>query len=261
MTVYGNDPSSSTSSSSQRKSPATPIRASYYRVRKGDTLYSIAWRTGFDYRELARWNRLSAPYTIYVGQLVLTRPPPSVTGQQAKKNIRPPTTSADKAGATKAPAPPAKTAKTTAPSKKTSASSKKPAAKSTGSEKFKSKLSWRWPTSGKTIKGFRANDDTRKGIVIAGRLGQKVVAAEQGKIVYSGSGLIGYGKLIIIKHNNNYLSAYGHNRKILVNEGDWVTKGKQIAEMGNNDQGDAVLHFEIRKQGRPVNPSTMLARR
>ena len=128
-------------------------------------------------------------------------------------------------------------------------------------EKFKRVLHWSWPTSGKIVKGFKKDDDTRKGIVLSGKPGQAVVAAEEGKVVYSGSGLIGYGQLIIIKHNNNYLSAYGHNQMILVKEGDWVTKGKKIAEMGTNDTGLPALHFEIRKNGNPLNPIAVLPKR
>ena len=120
---------------------------------------------------------------------------------------------------------------------------------------------WRWPASGKIVKGFRKGDDTRKGIVLSGKVGQSIIAAEEGKVVYSGSGLIGYGQLIIIKHNNYYLSAYGHNRKILVKEGDWVTRGKKIAEMGTNDTGVPALHFEIRKNGNPLNPVAVLPKR
>ena len=139
----------------------------------------------------------------------------------------------------------------------------KPIAASAGSkaEKFKQRLRWRWPANGKIIKGFRKGDDTRKGIVLSGKVGYSIAAAEEGKVVYSGSGLIGYGRLIIVKHNKNYLSAYGHNRKILVKEGDWVTKGKKIAEMGMNDTGVPALHFEIRKNGNPLNPVAVLPKR
>ena len=123
------------------------------------------------------------------------------------------------------------------------------------------KLVWRWPVSGKIVSRFKAGDPLRKGIKIKGNSGKAILAAESGKVVYSGSGLIGYGRLIIVKHNDNYLSAYGHNRKILVKEGDRVTKGKKIAEMGTANNGIAMLHFEIRRDGRPVDPLRLLPRR
>ncbi len=213
---------------------SSPINSTWYRVRKGDTLYAIAWRTGRDYQNLARWNRLSAPYTIYVGQVLRTRPPTKTTVTASQK-------------------PPKAVAQNTAKKATT-----KVTPVVTKKEIFKKSLRWRWPTNGKVIKGFRKDDDTRKGIVLSGKVGQSILSAEQGKVVYSGSGLIGYGQLIIIKHNNNYLSAYGHNRKILVKEGDWVTKGKKIAEMGMNDTGVPALHFEIRKNGNPLNPVAVL---
>lgn len=209
-----------------------PINGTYYKVRKGDTLYSIAWRTGRDYQNLASWNRLQRPYTIYVGQVLRTKPPVKKAAAPARKKTVRKTTAK--------PAVPPSVSKT---------------------EKFKQRLYWRWPASGKIIKGFRKGDDTRKGIVLSGKVGYSVTAAEEGKVVYSGSGLIGYGRLIIIKHNKNYLSAYGHNRKILVKEGDWVTKGKKIAEMGMNDKGIPALHFEIRKNGDPLNPIAVLPKR
>ena len=120
---------------------------------------------------------------------------------------------------------------------------------------------WRWPADGKVVEGFVAGDPDHKGLKIAGHEGQEVRAAAPGKIVYSGSGLIGYGRLIIIKHNNNFLSAYGHNRKIIVKEGDQVKGGQLIAEMGNPRGGSPMLHFEIRRDGKPVNPAALLPRR
>jgi lipoprotein NlpD len=123
------------------------------------------------------------------------------------------------------------------------------------------KLAWRWPTEGAVTVGFAAADPARKGIKIAGALGQAITAAERGSVVYSGSGLIGYGQLIIVKHNEKYLSAYGNNRKILVKEGDQVTKGQKIAEMGRANGGLSILHFEIRREGEPVDPLSLLPRK
>jgi lipoprotein NlpD len=122
-------------------------------------------------------------------------------------------------------------------------------------------LRWTWPVDGKLVSRFKASDPLRSGIKIAGEQGRKIRAAESGKVVYSGSGLIGYGRLIIVKHNDNYLSAYGHNRKILVAEGNQVTKGQTIAEMGAANDGQALLHFEIRRDGKPVDPLRRLPRR
>lgn len=119
-------------------------------------------------------------------------------------------------------------------------------------------MRWSWPTEGRIVQTFLENDRSRQGIEISGSLGQPIHATEAGKIVYSGSGLIGYGQLIIIKHDKNYLSAYGHNRKILVKEGDEVTRGQRIAEMGRPPDGQPLLHFEIRRKGAPVNPLSLL---
>ncbi|MDX1334155.1 MAG: peptidoglycan DD-metalloendopeptidase family protein, partial [Gammaproteobacteria bacterium] len=123
------------------------------------------------------------------------------------------------------------------------------------------KIRWGWPTTGKVINSYSASQPGKKGIDIAGKSGQPVVAAAEGKVVYSGSGLKGYGKLIIIKHNNNYFSAYAHNKKIVVKEGSWVKRGNKIAELGNTGADRTMLHFEIRRNGKPVNPLGYLPRR
>lgn len=120
-------------------------------------------------------------------------------------------------------------------------------------------LRWQRPTVGSLARSYSSDDVTRKGVHISGREGQAIKAAEAGKVVYSGTGLVGYGNLVIVKHNNNYLSAYGNNRKNLVKEGEMVTAGQQIAEMGRSDKGDPLLHFEIRYQGKPINPASVLA--
>jgi lipoprotein NlpD len=130
-----------------------------------------------------------------------------------------------------------------------------------GKSAQRSRLGWRWPTKGQVVQEFARGDPLRKGVKVGGRIGQPVLAAEAGKVVYAGSGLIGYGRLIIIKHNKNYLSAYGHNRKLLVREGDTVSRGQQVAEVGKNGSGRAMLHFEIRRNGAPVDPLKLLPRR
>lgn len=224
------------------------IEGPVYRVRRGDTLYGIAWRAGVDYRDLARWNRIAAPYTIYVGQKLHVVPQPTrAAGQPA-------------ALAGSRPPPPA-----TASPKREPATSGAPAAKtpSSGSRTKPAKggaLQWRWPTEGRLVETFSPSDPARKGIKIGGRKNQPVVAAEGGEIVYSGSGLVGYGELIIIKHNNDYLSAYGYNNKRLVKEGQRVARGDAIAEMGVAG-GRPLLHFEIRRRGKPVDPAAVLPRR
>jgi lipoprotein NlpD len=210
---------------------------SAYRVRSGDTLFGIAWQNGMDYREVARWNGIRAPYRIYAGQTLRLRPPPAVR--------QPPrSTTVSKA---KRPAPPPR--------------SQVPAKRPTPSVAATRDLTWRWPANGRVSSTFKPADPLRKGIKIAGGEGSAIVAAERGKVVYSGSGLIGYGRLIIVKHNDNYLSAYGYNRELLVNEGDQVTKGQRIAAMGRANNGQPLLHFEIRRDGKPVDPLRLLPKR
>ena len=223
----------------------------FYQVKSGDTLYSIAWRRRLNYRYLAIWNRIKGPdYKIYPGQLIRLTPPPRShssaapnfkKGSHSIKGGTPPKTSVAKARVADQPINKIK--------------AQRPAAHSL-------KLDWRWPTKGRVVQTFSLNDPARKGVRIGGNRGQSIVAAESGKVVYSGSGLVGYGNLIIIKHNNDYLSAYGYNKKLLVKEGDTVSRGEQIAQMGSPQNGtDPVLHFEIRKQGKPVDPLSLLRKR
>ncbi len=231
--------------------PQAVRHGGYYRVRPGDTLYSIAWRAGRDYRSLAAWNGIRPPYTIYAGQRLRLSPPP-----KAKAKSRQKTASKQKAGKA-ARAPVAK--RTKVERRKKPPRNVKTAKKShRKTQASASRLYWQWPTQGRLLQRFSDSDRTRQGIKIAGRFGQPIRAAEAGTIVYSGSGLIGYGRLIIVKHNKNFLSAYGHNRKILVKEGDQVAKGERIAEMGKTSDGKSMLHFEIRRKGTPVDPVALL---
>lgn len=219
-------------------------RPGYYRIKRGDTIYSIAWRYGFDYREFASWNNIGYPYRIHAGQYLSIQRP--VTNRPAKSVVR-----------TK-PAKNSRTQIVTALNRKKTPK----VAKVQSNETYgRLKLRWQWPTQGRVGTKFKRGDQTRKGVLLSGRLGQGIKAAEAGTVVYSGSGLVGYGKLIIIKHNKNYLSAYGHNRKLMVKEGDKVTKGTHIADMGKNGSGKTVLHFEIRRNGIPVDPLPLLPRR
>ncbi len=206
-----------------------------YIVRRGDTLFEIAWRYNLDYRRLARWNAIRRPYTIYPGQqLRLDRPrarrPDMTNPTVVRRKTKPPPRRAEKPGKTQT------------------------AVRSV----HERKLHWRWPVKGKLAQRFEPGSPVRKGIRIAGRVGQTIHTAESGKVVYAGSGLRGYGKLIIIKHNNNYLSAYGFNRKLLVRDKQKVTKGQKIARMGTAPDGRAMLHFEIRRDGKPVDPLAFL---
>ncbi|OOZ36276.1 hypothetical protein BOW51_07990 [Solemya velesiana gill symbiont] len=232
-------------------SSVSRARPGSYNVRRGDTLFSISWRFGLDHLQLARWNGIRSPYTIYPGQRLRLSAPP-------KRYTPPPRTVASKP---KAPA--VSKAKKPSPKPVTRAGTARPGSGKSATTKSSAKslkLSWRWPTKGRVLEGYRRGDPSRKGVKIKGRNGQSIVAAEAGKIVYAGSGLIGYGRLIIIKHNKNYLSAYGYNKKVLVKEGDQVKRGEQIALMGNNGTGKTMLHFEIRRNGAPVDPLTLLPR-
>jgi lipoprotein NlpD len=230
------------------------VRSDYHRVRRGETLYSIAWKNGLDFPQLASWNQIAPPYTIYPGQRLRLRPPPTV--RAAKK-------SADRQNVTGKQA--AKRENSDASSNSTNKLASRPSISPRDADKGAKtlpsrKLQWQWPIKGPIVQGFSGRDPTRKGLKIDGRIGQPVHAAESGKVVYSGSGLIGYGQLIIIKHDKDYLSAYGHNRKLLVKEGDEVSRGERIAEVGVAGGGKSVLHFEIRRKGQPVDPQQLLPR-
>jgi lipoprotein NlpD len=222
-------------------------RASSHVVRKGETLYSIAFRYGKDYRQLARLNGIRSPYTIYVGQRLLVKAPKTrnKTTKVTKKRV---TTSKKQVSGSKS------TNNTRARSVARTTTVNKTAA---GSGKVK----WHWPTQGKVIETYSSKDDTSKGIDISGRLGQAVTASAAGRVVYSGSGLRGYGKLIIVKHNERFLSAYAHNRKLLVKEGQHVKQGQKIAEMGRSGVDRVKLHFQIRRDGKPIDPLRYLPRR
>ena len=204
-----------------QKPPAnTSVRT--HTVRKGDTLYSIAWQYGYDVRTIAAWNGMRKPYTIYPGQHLTVRPYKSKSSNE--KHV----------------------------TKKSGAS--KPEQRVESRHSNTKKISWKWPTQGKVISRFASGDPGRQGIDITGRKGQPVKAAAKGRVVYSGSGLRGYGKLVIIKHDETYFSAYAHNNKVHVKEDDIVKSGQRIADMGNSGAERVMLHFEIRRNGKPSNP-------
>lgn len=225
-----------------------------YIVQRGDTLSIIANRFSLDWRELARQNRIGAPYVIYPGQrLSLGRAAP--TAQPRRQAPAPVVAPRREAPAsvitTPVPTPPPVTRSTTPPPQP--AMPIKPMARSASG--------WSWPANGAVIGLFSSNNSLNKGIDIAGELGQPVFAASDGAVVYAGSGLRGYGELVIIKHNDTYVSAYGHNRRLLVREGQQVKAGQTIAEMGSTGTDRVKLHFEIRRQGKPVDPQQYLPKR
>jgi lipoprotein NlpD len=223
----------------------------YYRVRRGDTLHAIAFNFGLDWRDIAAWNSIRAPYVIYPDQELRLDNPRRSSGSKSAG-----TKPSSGAAANKTPSTPA--GKSTSSASSRQASDRSSAGKSSSSD---TPSSWLWPTEGRIVSNFKANDPARNGIEIGGKEGQAVKATAAGEVVYSGNGLIGYGELIIVKHSEQMLSAYGHNRKRLVKEGQRVRAGDRIAEMGRNERNQAILHFEIRHNGTPRNPLTYLPRR
>ena len=254
--------------------PAIPPdkRPPFHTVKKGETLYSIALEYGLDYKELAEWNNIE-PARLQAGQQLRLTPPDKTvsaaplksapTGIEARPLGTPPGAAAPSGvktepkavrlpyseqtyaqlAALKPEAVPAAKPEVRAPAKP------EPATPTGG-------LSWIWPAAGKVVANF--NGSTAKGIAIAGRLGQPVLASAAGKVIHSGTGIRGLGKFIVIKHSDAYLSVYAHNNLLLVKEGDSVSRGQKIAEMGNSDADQVQLHFEIRHFGKPVDPVKLL---
>lgn len=227
----------------------------HYTVRRGDTLYSIAWRFNLDHKELARWNGIGPPYTIYPGQRLVMQPgrarqtASATTNNTGSVSATAPTTTRS----TSTPTRPQATTAQRAPR----ASTPPPTSTPSGP----APTAWLWPTEGEILRHYSEDSAGKKGIDIGGRVGQPVVATAAGTVVYSGSGLLGYGQLIIINHNKNYLSAYAHNSILLVKEGDVVEAGQKIAELGSTGTDRPMLHFEIRRDGKPVDPLRYLPRR
>jgi len=204
--------------------------AGKYRVQQGETLYAIAWRYDMDYRTLAEINHLHSPYTLETGQILLLQG----SSQESSKNRA----VTKKVYAVKT----AKIVKTTTPKK----------IQQTNNITHQG-IQWQWPAAGQIISTYSPAAG-KKGVDIAGTLGEPIVAAASGKVAYCGNGLRGYGNLIIIKHNDEFLSAYAHNQTLLVHEGQMVTAGQKIATMGNSESKRVMLHFEIREAGQSVNP-------
>ena len=293
--------------------PASTVAsaASTYRVVRGDTLYSIAFKHGLDYRDLAAWNGIVPPYRILVGQDLRLNAPVQTAplaaqpiaepqpGQAVTAGIGEAATATPLASAAAATQPsafeslpaqpaavPTEPAPAEAPPPKPVESPPKPPQAApvprpveappsvrpavvpappkpadNAAQLNAGGVTWRWPADGKVVGTYVSGDQTKQGLDIAGSAGDPVRAAADGEVVYSGNGLIGYGELIIVKHNANFLSAYGHNRKRLVSEGERVKAGQEIAEMGATSASRDELHFEIRKNGKPVNPLDYLPAR
>jgi lipoprotein NlpD len=209
----------------------------YYTVKPGDTLIRIGMDNGQSWRDIMRWNKLDNANLIETGQVLRVAPP------QAEALARP--------AVTPAPAPAA------VPAKNASSAPAAPApAATSAAEVADEALSFQWPARGNLLAGF--DESKNKGLDIAGKAGDPVLAAADGRVVYAGAGLRGYGNLIILKHNNTFLSAYAHNQTLLVKEDQVIKRGQKIAEMGSSDADQVKLHFEIRRQGKPVDPAKYL---
>jgi lipoprotein NlpD len=202
---------------------STPERRGTYTVKRGDTLSAIAGRHKLDWQDLARWNGIGRDYVIYPGQVLKLYP--SRARAPARANSASPARQAASAPAT-----------SVAP------------------------VRWRWPVNGGTAT-LTSRPNGGQGLMVSGRLGEEIHAAAAGRVVYTGSGMLGYGQLVIVKHNEAYLSAYGHTQSVVVQEGDAVAAGQRIATMGAGPQGEAMLYFEIRINGTPGNPLAFLPAR
>ena len=252
---------------------AVPGREREHVVGKGDTLYSIAWRFGIDYRTLAGANSIRDPYSIFPGQrLLLPGPDDMVAPEPAAADASEPVgsgeTSVRGAGTAEEPAvvplpppsgstpaaaePPPKPPPAAPPKSPATETASKPAVPPSSKARLVAGVRWTRPTSGNTISTFGRGGN--KGIDIGGTFEQPIRAAAPGRVVYAGSGLIGYGKLVIVKHDSRILSAYAHNERLHVGEGDEVRGGQHIADMGRSSKGRVMLHFEVRRDGKPVDP-------
>jgi len=208
----------------------------YYTVKPGDTLIRIGMDNGQSGRDIARWNKLDNPNLIEAGQVLRVVPP---VPDAPVARVTTPSAAASPMPAASAPTQPVTPAAPAAPSAAEDA------------------ISFQWPARGNLISGF--DESKNKGLDIGGKVGDPVLAAADGRVVYAGAGLRGYGNLIILKHNNTYLTAYAHNQTLLVKEDQVIKRGQKIAEMGNSDADQVKLHFEIRRQGKPVDPAKYLS--
>jgi len=211
----------------------------YYTVKPGDTIIRIGLENGQNWRDITRWNNLEKPYVIEIGQVLRIVPP---VGDGVAVITR--------------PVAPGSVGIAPAPSASAARPGSVPANGATAPPASDEDVGWIWPAQGTLVAGF--DEAKNKGLDISGKSGDPVVASADGRVVYSGEGLRGYGKLIILKHNNTFLTAYAHNKTLLVKEDQTVKRGQKIAEMGNSDADKVKLHFEIRRQGKPVDPAKYL---
>lgn len=223
-------------------------RPGYYTVKPGDTLIRIGLDTGQNWKDISRWNSLDKPNQIEVGQVLRVVPPVPQTAAQNGVVTRPVTSST----AAVSSVPPGQPASAAKPAPAAPAAPVDAAAS-------EDQIPWSWPVNGPVLAGF--DEIKNKGLDLGGTVGDAVLAAADGRVVYAGAGLRGYGNLIILKHNNTYLTAYAHNQSLLVKEDQSVRKGQKIAEMGNSDADRVKLHFEVRRQGKPVDPAKYLPTR
>ena len=263
---------SSSGSSSPAPKPAPGAenagKPGYYTVKQGDTLIRIGLETGQNYKEIAGWNSLENPNLIEVGQVLRVVPPnvdpsaPTGGALSAAKPITVPKVEArglDNKGSAAASGPAVAAKPVVAGSQAQASAPTNPASTASAADAQRDSSdepAWLWPSNGPVIGAFE--EGKRKGLAIGGKEGDPVVAAGDGRVVYAGSGLRGYGNLVIIKHGGDYLTAYAHNKTLLVKEDQVVRKGQKIAEMGSTDADKVQLHFEIRKQGKPIDPSKQL---
>jgi len=227
-----------------------PVYWGRHVVKPGETLYSIAWRYGRDYRELGNANGMGPPWNLKAGQVLRLDLRETVTsGSQTGSASRPAASASNTQSRVLTPRQTA----ATAPKPSVTRAPRKDAPLGSQTQTV-ARIEWRWPHVGTVIAGYSTSGKVNKGIDIAGQAGDAVRAAATGNVVYAGNGLLGYGNLIIVNHNEHYLSAYAHNRKILVQEGEDVKAGQVIAELGSSGAERPILHFEIRKNGNPVDP-------
>ncbi len=238
----GSSPTSRSTSSSQSAIPST----GYHRVKSGESLFSIAFRYGLDYRDVAEYNRISSPYVIYPNQKIRLSVPTKNTQTEPELVAK---TSPTRAAKASTPTP-------------TQSAKKAPVTKVTKATNTPQNVaSWHWPVDGTVTQGFSNAGVSSKGIDIKGKKGALVKAAADGVVVYSGNGLIGYGNLVIVKHSDVYLSAYAYNESILVKEQQNVKAGDSLAVIGGKGSNKPVLHFEVRRDGQPIDPLKILPKK
>lgn len=226
-------------------------------VVPGDTLFSIAWRYGLKYEILAKYNRISPPYIIRPAQVIRL----DIVGVGVSVADTQQATNRALGASTLSKSSDGKSGLTTQSNNNRQENKTVKNVPETNKTQVWGAPQWRWPAKGPLLSSFQGSNALNKGIDLGGKLGEPVFAAASGQVVYSGSGLRGYGKLLIVKHNETYLSAYAHNDRLLVKEGDFVKVGQRIADMGSSGTDRVKLHFEIRRDGTPLDPLKFLPRR